>query len=196
MQILARDGFSCRACGRTRGGNIKLTVDHHVPLAKGGNDSIGNLITLCEDCNQGKGDKIIDVTTQAKNQVIIGKKEKKNEILHLLVQYHTNITAICQNLTINPDYRSIHQSTSKEVEFELNRLKSYFELYYVGNDTILLNNILNNYKNMVHKFWAGIVDRSIRLNRDINIYSQELDQIMAILRKLVIERKIALIDTD
>lgn len=47
----------CLACGET---DIKLTVDHVVPLIKGGPNYIGNIQPLCSLCNSGKGDKIID----------------------------------------------------------------------------------------------------------------------------------------
>lgn len=53
-QVLARDGFRCRYCGAT-GGDAVLVVDHAQPVAHGGTDAIHNLITACEECNQGKG---------------------------------------------------------------------------------------------------------------------------------------------
>jgi len=51
--ILERDGFRCRLCGKTAK-DTKLEVDHIVPIAKGGTDSLTNLWTLCFDCNRGK----------------------------------------------------------------------------------------------------------------------------------------------
>jgi predicted restriction endonuclease len=54
-QILERDGFRCKLCGTTPK-ETKLEVDHIVPVAKGGTDSLNNLRTLCVDCNRGKSD--------------------------------------------------------------------------------------------------------------------------------------------
>jgi hypothetical protein len=60
FSILERDGFKCRACGRSpREHNIKLHVDHIVPIAKGGLTEPRNLHTLCQDCNSGKSDKLV-----------------------------------------------------------------------------------------------------------------------------------------
>jgi 5-methylcytosine-specific restriction protein A len=55
LLILERDGYKCCLCGRTAK-ETKLEVDHKVPVAKGGTDSLNNLWTLCIDCNRGKTD--------------------------------------------------------------------------------------------------------------------------------------------
>lgn len=59
--VLERDGFSCQACGRNvREDKIKLHVDHVLPIAKGGKTELANLQALCQECNAGKSDLIID----------------------------------------------------------------------------------------------------------------------------------------
>jgi len=60
LLILERDGFRCCLCGRTAK-ETKLEVDHKVPVAKGGTDSLKNLWTLCIDCNRGKSDLSIEL---------------------------------------------------------------------------------------------------------------------------------------
>jgi hypothetical protein len=53
--VFERDGFRCVVCGRNAK-ETKLEVDHKVPVAKDGTDSLNNLRTLCIDCNRGKSD--------------------------------------------------------------------------------------------------------------------------------------------
>jgi len=53
--ILERDHFQCQLCGRDAT-QTKLEVDHKIPVAKGGTDSLNNLHTVCFDCNRGKSD--------------------------------------------------------------------------------------------------------------------------------------------
>lgn len=61
FEILERDGFQCRSCGRNpREHQIKLHVDHIIPIARGGETEPYNLHTLCEDCNLGKRDKRVE----------------------------------------------------------------------------------------------------------------------------------------
>lgn len=55
--ILRRDNFKCVICGKNAQDDIKLHVDHIIPIAKGGKTVVSNLRTLCEDCNLGKSDK-------------------------------------------------------------------------------------------------------------------------------------------
>lgn len=58
-----RDNFTCQKCGLHPVREDKpwlpdvsrLECDHIIPLAKGGETEMGNLQTLCRDCNRGKG---------------------------------------------------------------------------------------------------------------------------------------------
>lgn len=56
--VLKRDKFKCQICGRTSKDNVKLEVDHIIPVSKGGKTEISNLQTLCERCNRGKSNKM------------------------------------------------------------------------------------------------------------------------------------------
>lgn len=49
--ILERDGHACLTCGSTE----DLTIDHIVPIVRGGGDEDHNLRTLCRRCNSRKG---------------------------------------------------------------------------------------------------------------------------------------------
>lgn len=56
FQVLKRDNFKCCICGRSPStiGGLELQVDHIIPWSKGGETTIDNLQTLCNDCNLGK----------------------------------------------------------------------------------------------------------------------------------------------
>ena len=43
----------CYYCGK-RTGPAKLTMDHLVPLSRGGKSSRGNLVPACKECNNSK----------------------------------------------------------------------------------------------------------------------------------------------
>jgi len=53
FQILQRDGFKCKLCGRSPP-EVKLHIDHWIPKSKGGLDIEENLITACSECNLSK----------------------------------------------------------------------------------------------------------------------------------------------
>lgn len=56
--ILERDGFRCRYCGAPAP-DVRLSVDHILPVAAGGTDDPLNLAAACQDCNLGKSDRVL-----------------------------------------------------------------------------------------------------------------------------------------
>lgn len=60
FEILRRDNFTCRYCG-SAAPDVVLHVDHVIPVTLGGGDTANNLVTACEDCNQGKGSTTVDM---------------------------------------------------------------------------------------------------------------------------------------
>lgn len=69
LAVFARDGHRCVQCGgrfpvpqsgvnwMRSMGNF-LTVDHVIPRSKGGVNAMWNLVAMCYDCNQAKGDRV------------------------------------------------------------------------------------------------------------------------------------------
>lgn len=62
FDIFKRDKFKCRICGRSPATHpgITLHVDHWKPLSKNGANKMDNYVTLCNDCNLGKGAKTVE----------------------------------------------------------------------------------------------------------------------------------------
>jgi len=54
-RIYERDGWKCVRCGNAD--KLQLTLDHIIPLARGGGDEDENLQTMCKHCNMLKGSK-------------------------------------------------------------------------------------------------------------------------------------------
>lgn len=59
FEIMKRDGFRCQICGSTASDDVKLELDHIIPVADGGETAPYNLWTLCFSCNRGKGKRSI-----------------------------------------------------------------------------------------------------------------------------------------
>lgn len=57
--LLKETGGVCAHCGVSLDRYTNLTVDHIIPLSKGGKNDPENLTVLCEDCNEKKSDMVI-----------------------------------------------------------------------------------------------------------------------------------------
>ncbi len=56
MEILERHNYRCYYCKKRR---FKLTLDHVIPLSKGGKNIPENIVPACRSCNAKKKDKLI-----------------------------------------------------------------------------------------------------------------------------------------
>jgi len=56
MRVIERDNGTCQICG-AKGPDVRLHIDHIVPVSRGGLTEERNLRVLCEKCNLGKSDK-------------------------------------------------------------------------------------------------------------------------------------------
>ena len=52
-EVLRRDRHRSQYCGS----NNRLTLDHVIPVSKGGEHKWNNVVTACESCNQRKRDR-------------------------------------------------------------------------------------------------------------------------------------------
>lgn len=59
QNIFLRDNHVCQYCA-TKFSEKKLTIDHVIPLSKGGRHEWTNVVTACSRCNNRKGDKSVE----------------------------------------------------------------------------------------------------------------------------------------
>lgn len=58
FNIIFRDNFECQYCGQ--GGSVKdLTIDHVIPVSRGGQNTWENVVTACGPCNSKKGNRLL-----------------------------------------------------------------------------------------------------------------------------------------
>lgn len=61
-RIFRRDNYTCKGCGKqfdhSDWKGKGLTIDHVIPVSKGGSNRDHNLQTMCSDCNHKKGSEI------------------------------------------------------------------------------------------------------------------------------------------
>ena len=70
IRLLLRDGSNCVYCVKKITRNDDLTVDHIVPLVKGGSNEMDNLALSCKHCNEEKGRLLLTEFIRAKELVM------------------------------------------------------------------------------------------------------------------------------
>lgn len=78
FEIFKRDGFTCQYCG-AHPPSVVLVLDHIVPVAGGGSSDDDNLVTACEECNQGKAARSLSQIPQTMSEraAIIAEAESQ-----------------------------------------------------------------------------------------------------------------------
>ena len=90
--MFKRDHFTCVYCGRSAP-EVVLHVDHVLPVAEGGTNDIGNLVTACADCNLGKGASIIDTGRNLTKKQLRELRERREQI-ELLQKWNKELLEI------------------------------------------------------------------------------------------------------
>jgi hypothetical protein len=78
FEVFARFKFTCVYCGATAGKTV-LEVDHVIPVSKGGDNTIENLVCSCFDCNRGKSNSLISNADFNFEEKAILEKEKEEQ---------------------------------------------------------------------------------------------------------------------
>ena len=87
FEVFKRDSFTCQYCGR-KAPDVILEVDHIKPVAEGGKNDILNLITSCQECNRGKGKKVLtENQTLEKERNQLEALQERKEQLRMMMQW-------------------------------------------------------------------------------------------------------------
>ena len=112
-RILERDNFTCQCCGQSAP-NVRLEVDHIIPVAEGGTDDETNLRTTCYACNRGRNALAAmlrrRVAARAAKGLPIESMEsnpwRQNAVVELLQKHPggLSITEVAHHLDLNVAY--------------------------------------------------------------------------------------------
>jgi hypothetical protein len=92
FEVFKRDGFTCRYCGRTPASS-PLEIDHIVPVASGGDNSMGNLLTSCWDCNHGKSDVPLEKRAAPITGISTKARKEQSEQLQAFIALEREIAS-------------------------------------------------------------------------------------------------------
>jgi len=96
FEVFKRDSFTCQYCGK-KAPDVILHVDHIDPVAKGGTNNILNLVTSCEECNQGKRDvPLSDNSVLEKRRRQVEASNERREQFEMFFEWSKSLEEIDQ----------------------------------------------------------------------------------------------------
>lgn len=94
FEVFKRDSFQCQYCG-SKAPEAILHVDHINPVSKGGDNEIINLVTSCEDCNQGKSDRLLtDSTSIEVQRAQLEDLNQRREQLTMMLEWRDSLKGL------------------------------------------------------------------------------------------------------
>lgn len=129
FEVFKRDGFKCQYCGKSSP-DVILHVDHIDPVANGGDADILNLITSCQDCNLGKGARLLDDdSVLAKQKKQLAELNEKRQQLEMMLKWRKDLNSI-DKLQIDEVARLFNELTSRSLtDYGRNEVKKWLKKY-------------------------------------------------------------------
>lgn len=172
--VWERDNFTCQRCGTRR----NLSIDHLVPVTKGGLTEEDNLQTLCCSCNSAKGNRLVLLEG-------IVHKEPKTLLEELMIkQSDSSDYAYAELLGVSQQLWQMTRSGKREVGITL--LKAIAKVHpelasdvliFLGFDVSMLTATTNNITTPSQSYqdsksirfktwWDGVVLRAKKIRHN------------------------------
>lgn len=165
-KVAKKSNNRCSICGEhIRVGDEAFTIDHFIPLNKGGSNKIENLIPMCKTCNKKKADDIYVIS-----KVPFLKDKHKKELSVLMDKYLKDYAWITENNVLSFDKGVIPLQIPVLIGSSGNRLKyKYFNLNMriekvkeASDEIVEFITNYNNYYNLGSDFIKDSVDGLIK----------------------------------
>ena len=157
----------CCHCGKTVFINYEGTIDHFIPLDKGGSNSMYNLIMLCKTCNEEKDNKIMsmqyipylkdkykkELSAYVNSYITVMDYMQRNRLLafdeytincealasdhNSHSKYHVGVFTLKLKLATWNDLNRIHEYFTKYLKKYLTNVHDYEQLKYYAKENII-----------------------------------------------------------
>lgn len=188
FEVFKRDSFKCQYCGKSAP-DVVLEVDHIIPVSKGGDNDISNLITACFDCNRGKRDKKLTDKQSAKLQKEeLDKLNARREQIEMIAEWRKELLNLTNDAIdkiieiVNEEYFLDISLTDSGRKTFSNHIKKYgFD--EVLESTLIAFNTYSDLETAVNKIGGILYNRKTdrenpeqaMINKIVNIAKKKFD---------------------
>ncbi len=114
FEVFKRDSFTCQYCGQSAP-NVVLEVDHLLPVSKGGDNDILNLITSCWTCNNGKSNILLtDNTMLEKQKAQLDELNEKRLQLEMMIEWRETMQELISSTKDFYEWRAANEKLKGE----------------------------------------------------------------------------------
>jgi len=132
FEVFKRDSFKCQYCGRGAP-DVILEVDHILPVSKGGDNDLLNLVTSCKDCNRGKSNKLLsDKSAVEKQKRQLDDLNAMREQAEMLIKWKQELMSVMDNQIDAIDDLIISISGSGMNDHGRNNMRLYIKRFGFG----------------------------------------------------------------
>ena len=179
-RILERDNYTCQYCGKSRWKDeVKLEVDHIIPISKGGTDDINNLTTSCRKCNRKKMNRILKVDEKTSNNKVdektsSGCQKDKFRLSKRQVKVDEKTSSTAKNPIQNkplPDPKETNKETNtketlKKTSHTFEKCEVVYQLTIYLEGKIMENNKAVNKRTEIQlQSWCKDMDKLLRIDK-------------------------------
>lgn len=172
VDLMEKTDWKCACCGTPLEIGRNATLDHFVPLSKGGINQRLNIVPLCEDCNKRKTNRIVEPDWYLKH---IHAKDKE-ELQNYFDSYVHSFEYVTRGNLLSCDMYEIRLYTGPELR-EKNpekrrKMKEKLSKRYI------LERMLKNQKEEMSRFFLnyltkyGILDDAEAVPKNIEFWSR------------------------
>lgn len=164
-KVYIRDGMKCVVCGAKQ----RLSLDHILPINKGGGDTEDNLQTMCIDCNWKKGDHYLNFLQRMFPFQTIRKSELLyNEIKGMIASINTTMR------------KEISLTTNQQIDSKINNFKQKHQYAFDKKEVVIPPPVVIDelgLKNTVTAFSNRSKERDDRLLKIIYLLCTKVEEL-------------------
>ena len=172
FEVFKRDDFKCVYCWKTPQDDIKLQVDHIIPVAEWWQNEIENLCSACWDCNIGKWKRMLNKKqTNRDLKKEIKEMKEQQEILKEYYQFLSEKNKIKED---NKPYRAVEKVIWYEIMRDYHKTINTCVNKFWLEITIDAWNIFyeNDVESWSYLYWIA---RNMYLKENDSLYQEKLD---------------------
>lgn len=151
FEVFKRDSFRCQYCGRSAP-DVILEVDHIIPVAEGGKNSLMNLITSCRDCNRGKGKKkLTDKDILEKQKAELDALNERREQMEMMIRWRQELSNLTE-AQIGEVEKLMYRLTKRENEHLTEQARNQL---YTWIKQFGFNEVMTSAEISVRRYYLG-----------------------------------------